>query len=294
MSTYCISDIHGHRFELELMLDKISFCDSDDLYILGDLIDKGPESAELLLWAVEDAPNNVHFLKGNHEDLMYSAISYLDLSAPNITGIPYGSIWGYNDGGRTFAALMKEVDNRWLEYRLLPWVENLPLYKYLVVRGKPFMLVHGGFNPNMYTKTPKDKRFSDMWCDGSMEPNADRRTFKVGHGFGEQTAQNMLWERETWIEDTRLAPCDTVFGHTYLRSYYLESLKEYSKRIKNVNGGSGRIGHIMNKHGIDCGCARAEHASDLDAGLYNLACLRLDDMKEFYVPCRLGYEDSDC
>lgn len=73
MSIYCISDIHGCFIEFNKMLRLINFQESDELYILGDIFDRGPASAEMLWWATKQAPANVHFLLGNHEDMILAA-----------------------------------------------------------------------------------------------------------------------------------------------------------------------------------------------------------------------------
>ena len=45
---YVMSDLHG-RYDLFLrMLEKISFSDCDTLYLLGDLIDRGPDGIKLI------------------------------------------------------------------------------------------------------------------------------------------------------------------------------------------------------------------------------------------------------
>lgn len=46
--TYVMSDIHGCYREYREMLEKIVFSDADTLYILGDVVDRGPQVAELL------------------------------------------------------------------------------------------------------------------------------------------------------------------------------------------------------------------------------------------------------
>ena len=63
--TYCISDIHGY-YELFLrLMDKIKFGGGDTLYVLGDIVEKGPDSIRLakLLFSM---PNAVCIM-GNHE-----------------------------------------------------------------------------------------------------------------------------------------------------------------------------------------------------------------------------------
>ena len=46
--TYVMSDIHGMGALLEKMLEKLSFSEEDVLYILGDMIDRGPDPAKVL------------------------------------------------------------------------------------------------------------------------------------------------------------------------------------------------------------------------------------------------------
>lgn len=41
--TYVASDIHGEYKKYIQMLNKINFSDSDILYVLGDVIDRGSE-----------------------------------------------------------------------------------------------------------------------------------------------------------------------------------------------------------------------------------------------------------
>ena len=40
--TYVMSDIHGEYEKYLKMLDLIGFRDEDELYVLGDVIDRGP------------------------------------------------------------------------------------------------------------------------------------------------------------------------------------------------------------------------------------------------------------
>ena len=62
---YCISDIHGYYNLFCRLLDKIKFGGGDKLYVLGDMIDKGPDSVRLakLLFSMP----NVFCIAGNHE-----------------------------------------------------------------------------------------------------------------------------------------------------------------------------------------------------------------------------------
>ena len=57
------------------MLEKIRFSDNDILYILGDVVDRGPEPAKILLDMMK-RPNVVPLL-GNHEAMAYPVLEKL-------------------------------------------------------------------------------------------------------------------------------------------------------------------------------------------------------------------------
>lgn len=62
---YCISDIYGYYDLFCRLMDKIHFSDNDRLYVLGDMIDKGPGNICLvkLLFSILNAV----YIGGNHE-----------------------------------------------------------------------------------------------------------------------------------------------------------------------------------------------------------------------------------
>lgn len=45
---YCISDLHGDYFKYRALLENLSFQSRDTLYVLGDVIDRGPDGVRLL------------------------------------------------------------------------------------------------------------------------------------------------------------------------------------------------------------------------------------------------------
>ena len=48
MNIYILSDIHGHYDAFMRMLEQIKFTDRDFMYILGDVIDRGPDGVQLI------------------------------------------------------------------------------------------------------------------------------------------------------------------------------------------------------------------------------------------------------
>ena len=50
MSIYAMSDIHGSYDAFCEMLSLIKMTDNDELILLGDYVDRGPKSYEMLKW----------------------------------------------------------------------------------------------------------------------------------------------------------------------------------------------------------------------------------------------------
>ena len=68
MSIYVMSDIHEESDLFHAMLEQIDFSESDTLYILGDVIDRGPDGIALLQ-EIRKTPNMI-MLIGSHEYMM--------------------------------------------------------------------------------------------------------------------------------------------------------------------------------------------------------------------------------
>jgi serine/threonine protein phosphatase 1 len=65
MQTLVIGDIHGCYFELQALLDKAGLSNGDSIISLGDFVDRGPETPQVLDF-FRNTPNT-HALMGNHE-----------------------------------------------------------------------------------------------------------------------------------------------------------------------------------------------------------------------------------
>lgn len=126
--TYVMSDIHGMAHLLKEMFGRISFSPEDRLYILGDLIDRGPDPAGVLDLVM--GKKNITVLTGNHEDAF---AAWYESEADKV-GNPYY----YN----TYEIL---TDSRKKEEKLPEYVrfmKGLPLYKKVKLDGVCYLLAH--------------------------------------------------------------------------------------------------------------------------------------------------------
>lgn len=88
---FAVSDVHGNLDYLKGLLNKISFTTDDILILLGDLIEKGPQSIETLQYIMELCKNHtVYVLRGNCDRLLF------DDGLPDEWLFRYRHSWGGN------------------------------------------------------------------------------------------------------------------------------------------------------------------------------------------------------
>ena len=281
MSTYAISDVHGCFDQLRQLLDVVSPTSDDEVWMLGDLLDRGPQSAEALVWATTEAPGNFHFLLGNHEDMAGCVISRdpVDVELHGGWGLEPEDVWSYNGGWETADQLCERTDADWRVSVLEPWMRGLVPFAPVTVGDKDLMLVHAGFDPRQWDERAR------FVSEGLDDPRAHRERLEVGCGFGAQWEQDMVWARQGWYDYEGDLPRLTIFGHTpttYLARFVEQerSWLRHTGEAEDVDAWwhgipsePGRIWHGSQRIDIDCGCAYGGR----------LAALRLDDMEEFYV-----------
>ncbi|MBF2015665.1 MAG: serine/threonine protein phosphatase [Rivularia sp. T60_A2020_040] len=126
-----IGDVHGHYQGLMQLLDSIAPTAEDQVYFLGDLIDRGPQSSQVVDF-VKD--NSYPCLLGNHEHMLVKILTDKNASSTSVQG------WLYGGGQATLAS----YENGKISQEHLEWFQNLPLYLDL---GDIF-LVHAGIDPS--------------------------------------------------------------------------------------------------------------------------------------------------
>lgn len=212
---YAIGDVHGRYDLLQILLAKIrdhsdSLPPTPSLYviIIGDMIDRGPQSAEVLALVhdLHRTSDHVIALLGNHEDAMLQA---LDGDVDALRG------WLAVGGGETLASFgiarlqpgedphayirraRDAVPRDWIA-----WLRRLPLS----VRSGDYHFVHAGIRP--------------------------------GISLDSQTRADMLWIREDFLSDSRDHGAVVVHGHTITATVQM-----CSNRI-GIDTGAYRTHHL--------------------------------------------------
>ncbi len=146
MSVYVISDMHGCCEEFLAMLDKIHFSDYDELYIAGDVCDRGREPMRLLRTIM--AMKNAHLIFGNHDSWLLKYIPDLIKGKKHASHLFWlGNdfrTWIHFNGGSITADQFMDLDFP-VCYDIEEYLEkNERYYQELEVFGRKFLIVHAG------------------------------------------------------------------------------------------------------------------------------------------------------
>lgn len=174
---YVMSDIHGDFDGFMEMLDNINFSDYDEMYILGDAIDRGPDGILCLQYIMSH--KNIHMILGNHEMIFHDALF-------NPSFIPH---WMERNGGaptiHAFMALNKKD-----QADIVDFINSLPLSYIVTVGDETFTLCHAS-NPTWFEEYLSDGRIIDkyyniadyaVWYRGNFEFVPDNNdTVIIGH-----------------------------------------------------------------------------------------------------------------
>ena len=129
-----IGDIHGEIKKLNSLLKKLNLTESDTIVFLGDYIDRGKNSKEVIERLIELSENiNCIFLKGNHEQMFLKMVK--TKSETEVAS------WLLNGGAATLDNYGDLIEMLTLHGEFL---KSLQPY-YLTEK---YLFVHAGINPN--------------------------------------------------------------------------------------------------------------------------------------------------
>ncbi len=199
---YAIGDIHGR---LDLMKDLLNRIEkhaaslpparSVHIVILGDMVDRGPESAEVLryLYGVQQATGRLIVLQGNHEELMLRALA----GEPGML-----RAWMRIGGSATIRSFGLEPPHRDDDQRaavndilktipahLLDWIRALPL----TARSGDYLFCHAGIRPGVALK--RQKRADLLWIRDEFLEDPQDHGVMVVHGHSVSTDVEMRGNR---------------------------------------------------------------------------------------------------
>lgn len=160
-----IGDVHGHYDGLMTLLEAIAPDSDAQVYFLGDLIDRGPQSAQVVDFVMKSP---YQCLLGNHEQML------LDV----LTGRASSQIrqaWLYSGGYETLTSYQTIT----IPHHHIEWIQSLPPYLDL----GDIWLAHAGVDPKLSLK----EQTADQLCwvrnefHSTSKPYFPDKLIIVGH-----------------------------------------------------------------------------------------------------------------
>lgn len=157
---WVIGDIHGCFDQFIEIINSAEIAEDDIVVLIGDIIDRGPDSVKMLNWVMEHVNNDGRYLmiRGNHEqniiDNLYALIQqrerknrYREYAGED--PIDYKELPIYDLGCEyDFCEYMDRagIKNIGQAEKYIRWMEELPLYiRVKLSDGKKYLLAHAWF-----------------------------------------------------------------------------------------------------------------------------------------------------
>lgn len=164
-----IGDIHGcYNTFHNLLFEILQVSKDDNIYLLGDYIDRGPKSKEVidLIIDLQEKGYNVFPIMGNHEQLLIDSLNSSE------------SFLNWFDNGCLTTLYSFKIDRAYdLPEKYLKFFLELPYY----IKLDKFVLVHGGMN--LTQEDPYQDKLSMVWIrneKGNIEEKLGKRII-AGH-----------------------------------------------------------------------------------------------------------------
>lgn len=171
MRELAIGDIHGCLHALETLADYVGIRSNDQLIMLGDYVDRGPDSKGVVDWVIERTLEGRCIpLTGNHEIMMLEALAG---RVPLEHWLSCGgreTLRSYAYRGRSPHPSDIPESHRWfLARELRPWYETAS-----------HIFAHASVEPSL--PMPEQPEHVLYWerCDG-MSPHISGKQVIVGH-----------------------------------------------------------------------------------------------------------------
>ena len=271
MSTYAIGDVQGCYSELRSLLRECGFdARRDRLWFVGDLVNRGPCSLEVLRF-VADLGDRAHVVLGNHD-------LHLVASAHGVRRLRDKD---------TFHDVLDAADGE----ALVDWLRDRPIVHHDPERA--FVMAHAGIAPAW---TIDDAIRLGRELSDALR-GADRSRLLSGmYGNKPDRWRDSLagLDRLRFVTNafTRMRYCHADgrldFSETRPPGAQDRSLAPwYTLRDAGVDGASIVFGHWATLQ-LLAALPRALHVRHVDTGCVwggSLTALRLEDDREFSVPC---------
>jgi len=243
-SVWVVGDIHGFSVTFENLVDVLQLSEHDRVVVLGDLIDRGPDSYNVV--KIVQSDSRIHSVKGNHEQMMIKGFIPEQLESPKYDSV----IWLRNGGIATTASYLRAftsqngIENRDGLYTEVnndrKWMKTLPTH---IILDK-WRLVHAGYDPR--TELDEQGEAEHLWIrtpfHNSTTAIDERRCVVFGHTptmllFGDSDdSYGHIWYSDVKLKDGRAASIgiDTCLFHKQQLPAWLSAMNLQTMEVRQM------------------------------------------------------------
>lgn len=220
---YVMSDVHGCYDKYIRMLQKIDLKQDDQLYVLGDVVDRGPDGIKLLLDI--GTRDNVILLRGNHDDIAYYILGcYLNRANKKDSFQKEIRDW-LSDGGDTTARQFLLCDEK-DKAAALKVIEDALYYVEIKVGNNTFLLSHTVPEKELMEPIEACPLREFLWG----EPDYDEMYFEDKMLITGHTPTGLIdpeYKGRIWTGNNHIAvDCGAVYGNS-LGCLCLDTMDEF-------------------------------------------------------------------
>lgn len=238
IATYVIADIHGEYDMFMELLGKIKLKETDLLYILGDVLDRGPHPIKVLLKLME-MPNAI-CIAGNHEFMASECLEFLckEITDASIEALDEKTLdhlvtWQYN-GGKTTIEEFHDLDQE-TRQDVIDFIREFMIYEELTVNEKDYLLVHAGLGNYAPEKDVEDYSLKELvWDKADYEIKYFDDTYVVTGHVPTQTIEGNPKPGYVYRTNNHIAiDCGACFPGGRLAAICLETGEEFYSSANN-------------------------------------------------------------
>lgn len=172
------SDWHGLCDRAHALIAKTNYDpETDSLVVLGDLIDRGPDSLGCVAYARELEKQGAVILMGNHEFMATEAFREIFADKHHPRYDQQALAFHLDNGGDAFWKQVNDQKPQLLD--MMRWFEHLRMYHQVTGRGDNYVFVHAGWDT-----TSRTQDVNELLCDRTSmfkRPHPKDYTIVFGH-----------------------------------------------------------------------------------------------------------------
>lgn len=229
---YVVSDIRGEYNKLIDLLDKIKLKETDTLYVLGDILDRGPHPIKTLR-KLMNMPN-VICMVGNHELMALICLEFLmkeitDMSIEELDEEMLDNLvtWQVN-GSKSTINEFNQLGVK-AKQEVIEFIKDFVVYEEVSVNDKDYLLVHAGLGNYSPEKEIEDYSLHELlWMRADYDVQYFENTYVITGHTPTQTIEGNSHPGYIYQQNNHIAiDCGAHYPGGRLAALCLDTGEEY-------------------------------------------------------------------